>query len=79
MSHRISETTHRRQKASKIETKKDLKLRQVVAVLQLLPIHTVDIAFSREKNYDQDMAILQLIAIDLVPTGGIGNPWHPEK
>jgi single-stranded-DNA-specific exonuclease len=39
----------------------------------------VDLAFTIEQNNYQEMASLQLVIKDLVATGGMGNPWQPEK
>ena len=39
----------------------------------------VDLAFALEQNNYQDMASLQLVIKDLRATGGMGNPWQPEK
>jgi len=39
----------------------------------------VDMAFTLEQNNYQDVSRLQLVIKDLVATGGMGNPWQPEK
>jgi len=38
----------------------------------------VDLAFTLEQNTYQDVDSLQLIVKDLMATGGMGNPWHPD-
>jgi single-stranded-DNA-specific exonuclease len=39
----------------------------------------VDLAFTVDQNNYQEMASLQLVIKDLIATGGMGNPWQPEK
>jgi len=39
----------------------------------------VEMAFTLEQNNYQDVSRLQLVIKDLVATGGMGNPWQPEK